>query len=186
MAFSLEALKTSHDVSVRWHSFELRPKGTPPLSEAYKASIAEKRDAFHEMAREHYGVEINSGPFGVDSRLALVGAKFAEAHGVGDAYHDAVFRAYWQQARSIEDVAVLTEIAKRLGLDEAEFVAALGEEMWETAVTNDVHQAYRYGLNAVPALVFANKYLVNGAQPYMTLVQVVEQIQAENESHKVE
>jgi predicted DsbA family dithiol-disulfide isomerase len=33
----------------------------------------------------------------------------------------------------------------------------------------------------VPALVFANKYLVTGAQPYEVLVQVVEQIQDEQE-----
>lgn len=164
---------------MRWHSFELRPKGTPPLSEEYKASIATKRQYFHQMAREHYGVEINEGPFGVDSRPALVGAKYAEAQGAGDAYHDAVFRAYWQQAQSVEDKAVLAEIATQIGLDEAEFRAALEEERWDTAVTADVQQAYSYGLHSVPALVFANKYLVNGAQPYEVLVQVVEQIRAE-------
>ena len=179
MAFSLEALQKSHDVMVQWHSFELRPKGTPPLSEAYKASIAAKRDVFHQMAREQYGVEINSGPFGVDSRPALVGAKFAEAQGVGEAYHDAVFRAYWQQAKSIGDVAVLREIAEGLGLDGEVFVAALTEEEWDTAVTADVHQAYRYGLHGVPALIFAHKYLVSGAQPYDVLVQVVDQIRSE-------
>jgi predicted DsbA family dithiol-disulfide isomerase len=43
----------------------------------------------------------------------------------------------------------------------------------------DVYQAYRYGLNGVPALVFANKYLVSGAQPYEALAQVVEQIRDE-------
>jgi predicted DsbA family dithiol-disulfide isomerase len=175
----LEALKESHNIAVQWHSFELRPKGTPPLSEEYKASIASKRQYFHDMAREHYGVAVNEGPFGVDSRPALIGAKYAEAQGVGDAYHDAVFRAYWQQAKSIEDVAVLAEIAEQVGLDKAEFVAALAEEQWDTAVSADVEQAYHYGLHSVPALVFAHKYLVNGAQPYPMLVQVVEQIQAE-------
>lgn len=161
---------------MRWRSFELRPKGTPPLSEEYKASIAAKRHYFHQMAREHYGVEIHEGPFGVDSRPALVGAKFAEAQGVGDAYHEAVFRAYWQQAKSIEDVAVLTAVAEQVGLDKDAFVAALADEVWETAVAADVHQAYQYGLHSVPALVFNNKYLVNGAQPYDVLVQVVKQI----------
>ena len=181
MAFSLEALKASHDVTVQWHSLELRPKGTPPLSEAYKASIASKRQVFHQMVQEQYGVEINEGPFGIDSRPALVGAKFAEAQGMGDAYHDTVFRAYWQQAKSIEDVAVLAEVAKQIGLDRVEFMAALEGERWDTAVTADVHQAYRYGLNGVPALVFANKYLVSGAQPYEALTQVVEQIRSELE-----
>ena len=121
-------------------------------------------------------MEINEGPFGVDSRPALVGAKFAEAQGMGDAYHDAVFRAYWQQAQSIEETEVLVGVARQVGLDEAEFVAALGMQQWDTAVTEDIYQAYQYGLHSVPALVFANKYLVNGAQPYEILVQVVEQL----------
>ena len=131
------------------------------------------------MAQEQYGVAINEGPFGVDSRPALVGAKYAEAQGVGEAYHDAIFRAYWQQAQSIEETAVLIAVAEQVGLDGPAFEAALAEEKWDTAVTSDVHQAYRYGLNGVPALIFAHKYLVSGAQPYEALVQVIEQIQSE-------
>jgi predicted DsbA family dithiol-disulfide isomerase len=179
VAFSLEALKANHNVTVQWRSFELRPKGSPPISEEYRATIDVKRQYFQQMARDQYGVEINEGPFGVDSRPALVGAKYAEALGVGDAYHEAIFRAYWQEARSIEEIAVLADIAAEVGLDRDAFVVALGEEKWDTAVTADVYQAYRYGLNGVPALVFANKYLVSGAQPYEALAQVVEQIRDE-------
>jgi predicted DsbA family dithiol-disulfide isomerase len=179
VAFSLEALKASHNVTVQWHSFELRPEGSPPISEEYRATIGAKRHYFQQMARDRYGVEINEGPFGVDSRPALVGAKYAEVQGVGDAYHDAVFRAYWQQAKSIEEISVLADIAVEIGLDRDEFVAALEMEQWQSAVTTDVHQAYRYGLNGVPALIFANKYLVSGAQPYELLAQVVEQIRDE-------
>ena len=44
----------------------------------------------------------------------------------------------------------------------------------------DVEQAHDYGLSGVPALVFANKYLVSGAQPYEVLTEVVEKIEAED------
>lgn len=165
---------------VRWRSFELRPKGAPPISPEYRARILAARPRFEAMAREQYGVEINVGPFGVDSRPALVGAKYAEEMGVGEAYHDGVFRAYWQQGQSIEDVEVLAGIAERVGLAREPFLAALaGEGGWQTAVTADVEQAYQYGLSGVPALVFANKYLVSGAQPYEVLAQVADQVAAE-------
>lgn len=167
-------------MAVRWRSFELRPKGAPPISPEYRERILAARPRFEAMAREQYGVEINVGPFGVDSRPALIGAKYAEEMGVGEAYHDAVFRAYWQEGQSIEDVAVLTGIAERVGLARELFLAALaGEGVWETAVTADIEQAYQYGLSGVPALVFANKYLVSGAQPYEVLVQVADQVAAE-------
>ena len=73
------------------------------------------------MAREQYGLEINAGPFGVDSRPALIGAKFAEAQGIGGAYHDAIFRAYWQEAKNIEDREVLREVATAVGLESDQF-----------------------------------------------------------------
>lgn len=126
------------------------------------------------MARERYGLEINSGPFGIDSRPALVGAKFAEARGVGEAYHDAVFRAYWQDARNIEDVAVLAELATAVGLDRDSFLAALDDPAYQQAMLADVQQAFQYGLSGVPALVYNNKYLVTGAQPYELLAEVAE------------
>jgi predicted DsbA family dithiol-disulfide isomerase len=175
----LEELRAKYNVVIKWRSFELRPQGSPPLSEEYRAAIASKRDHFQRLAREQYGVEINSGPFGVNSRLALIGAKFAEAKGMGDAYHEAVFRAYWQEAKSLADTVVLADIATQIGLDGEGFLAALGDEVWETAVTHDVYQAHHYGLNSVPAMVFAHKYLVVGAQPYTVLSQVIEQIQTE-------
>jgi predicted DsbA family dithiol-disulfide isomerase len=40
--------------------------------------------------------------------------------------------------------------------------------------------AREYRLDGVPALVFAERYLVVGAQPYDTLKQVVEKVQEED------
>jgi predicted DsbA family dithiol-disulfide isomerase len=175
----LEALQASHGVTVRWRSFELRPAGTtiPP---DYLARIEAMRPQLYQMAREQYGLELNSGRMGINSRPSLIGAKYAEAQGVGAAYHEAVFAAYWLEARSIEDTAVLADIAESIGLERTAFLAALSEPTWETAVAADIQQARTYGLTGVPALVFANRYLVSGAQPYPTLVQVTEQIMQEN------
>ena len=105
------------------------------------------------MAWERYGLEINSGPFGINSRPALVGAKFAEAQGVGEAYHDAVFRAYWQDAKDISDLNVLAELATAVGLARDQFLAALNNPQFQQEMMADVEQAFQYGLNSVPALV---------------------------------
>ena len=68
------------------------------------------------MAREHYGLEMNEGPFGIDSRPALILDKYAESQGKGAQFHEEVFRAYWQEAKSIEDESVLKEMMTRVGL----------------------------------------------------------------------
>lgn len=140
----------------------------------YRARIEAGRPQLEAMARQRYGLELNVGPFGINSRPALVGAKFAEAHGLGEAYHDAVFRAYWQEAQNIEAVEVLAGLATAVGLNRDEFLAALDDPHYQNAMLADVQQAFQYGLSGVPALVYNNKYLVSGAQPYELLVQVAE------------
>lgn len=185
MASSLEKLAQSHGdshgIALQWRSFELRPKDAPPISPDYRARIEAGRPRLYAIAREQYGLAMNPGPFGFDSRPALTGAKFAESHGQGPAYHARIMQAYWQEAQDIGDLNVLAELAVAVGLDRAEFQAALQSPVYQQAVLADVSQAYAYGINGVPAMIFADKYLVSGAQPYEVLCRAVEQIAAERE-----
>lgn len=135
-----------------------------------------------KRAREQYGLEIHAGPFGINSRPALIADKYAESQGKGEAFHKAIMEAYWQHARSIDDMNNLKEIAEGVGLDAENFDAVLADPIYEMEVIADIDQAHEYGLDAVPALVFDNRYLVVGAQPYDVLRQVVEKIQKEEES----
>ena len=142
----------------------------------YKARIEAGRPVLEKSAREQYGLELNVGPSGINSRPALIAAKFAGSQGLGNAFHKAVMHAYWQQAQSIDDPQVLKEIAQEVGLDTEHFDAALANAEYDAQVSADVEMAREYGISAVPALVFVDKYLVVGAQPYEVLQQVVEKV----------
>jgi predicted DsbA family dithiol-disulfide isomerase len=126
------------------------------------------------MKQEH-GVDIVAGPFGIKSRSALVLQKWAETLGKGDEFHLASFESYWTKGESIQDRAILKIIATQVGLDETQIDDALENPSLNQAVIDDIQQARDYGLDGVPALVFNNKYLVMGAQPYETLVNAVKQ-----------
>ena len=134
---------------------------------------------FAKRAREQYGLEINAGPFGINSRPALIAEKYAESQGKGEVFHKAVMHAYWQEARSIDDKGVLQEIAAQVGLATENFDEVLANPTFDAAVSADVELAHDYGLDGVPALVFADRYLVMGAQPYEVLKGVVEKVQEE-------
>jgi predicted DsbA family dithiol-disulfide isomerase len=175
----LEKLQAEYGVQVNWHSYELRPAGAPPLSEEYRARILAARPRMVAMAQEQYGLEIDNGPFGIDGRPALIGAKYAEAMGVGPEYHDAIFRAYWQEARDISQPEVLRQVATAVNLDPDAFMAALDNPAYDAQVSADIEQAFQFGMSGVPAMVFNQKYLVVGAQPYELLTQVTEKVQAE-------
>lgn len=173
----METLKENYDVEIHWRSFELRPAGAPPVPEWYRQKVLAARPHFEHSMREQYGVEIHSGPWGINSRPALVGHKIALEQGKGDAYHDALMRAYWSEAQNLEDSAVLAAIAETVGLDGSTFTLALNNPTYDQLVTADVKQAHMSGIDAVPALVFNEKYLIKGALPYDALVQVLERVQ---------
>lgn len=165
-------------MEVRWRSYELRPPGSPPVDASFEQYIAQAKPRMQAYARDYFGItDMTLGPIGVSSRPALVGAKYAEAQGVGDEYHQRVFTAYFMQGQAIDDRAWLVGLAVELGLDGEAFGAALDDPTCIAAVEDDVAQAMGAGIQGVPALVFAGKYLISGAQPYDTLARATEQVQ---------
>jgi predicted DsbA family dithiol-disulfide isomerase len=178
----LDSLRETHTVRVEWRAFELRPKGSQPLPPEYRERIRQNWPRVQQIARERFHLEMNRPEEGGEpgkTFLAHVGAKYAIAQGNGEAWHHAVFAAYWQQLRDIGDVTVLVEIAKSVGLDEAGFRAALDDPFTHSAVMEDEEWAYRHGLGGVPALIFGHRYLVSGAQPVEVLREVAERCIAE-------
>lgn len=149
------------------------------ITPEYRAKILGLRPRFEQIAREQYGITVNVGEFGINSRPALIGAKYAETTGYGEAYHAAVMDAYWQKAQDISDLSVLREIAQTAGLDSDQFESALSDQTYIDQVNADIDQAHQYGISGVPAQVVASKYLISGAQPYEVFVQAVEKIRAE-------
>jgi predicted DsbA family dithiol-disulfide isomerase len=178
---SLDDLAQSEDIEVIWKSFELRSKGTqwpPGQEQAYRARVEAAWSRTRQTAQERFGVEMNHHRWGVTSRLALEGAKFAEAQGFGDAYHERMFRAHFVDDKDFGQVEVLADLAAEVGLDRAEFVAAIEAGDYAAAVDADVAQARAYDLTGVPATIIEGKYLLPGAQPLAVLQEVVEKIKS--------
>lgn len=156
----------------------LRPPGSPPMPPEYRARIEASRPMMKERAEQDYGLPFNPGQMEQDSRTALILEKYAESQGKGAEYHQLVMETMWKHAGRIDDRATLSKILAGLGL-ESDIDAILANPEFELAMNTDYMQAHQYGLGGVPALVFENRYLVSGAQPYEVLQQVTEQVMAE-------
>ena len=177
---SLDSLKQTRAVQVQFRAYELRPEGTPPippeLEAQYRQRIAAGWPRVQQIARERCGLELKrmDDPQPHPTRLAHIGARYASAQGQGEAYHRAVFRAHWQELRDISQADTLADIARALGLDEAGFRAALENPDYRAEVEADEYWAYQQNLSGVPAFIFAEHYLVSGAQPVEMLEQLVD------------
>lgn len=109
-----------------------------------------------------------------NSRLAQELGKWADTQPGGEKIHDALFRAYFVDGKNIGDPAVLIDVARQTGLDEAQAREVIEQRTYQDAVDADWAKSRKYGVTGVPTFV-AGGYGVAGAQPYEALVQLVEQ-----------
>ena len=105
-----------------------------------------------------------------NSRLAQELGKWAEEKGKGDAFHHAVFHAYFAEGQNIGSLNVLGEIVASLALDVSEARRVLDKGNYRQAVDDDWAESRRMRVTAVPTFMISGHPLV-GAQPYNALEQ---------------
>lgn len=159
------------NIKVEWKAFELRPEGVE-LPEKPPENLARAKAGIEALGRK-YGLLMTFNNKSKHSRLALEGAKFAERHGLVNEYHDAVFAAQFQKEENINDLNVLCELAKQIGLDQQKFRNALVTRTYEQAVLQDVEEAHSLGIHTVPCYIVDGRALY-GAQNYRTLERLLQ------------
>lgn len=155
------------------------------MSAEHRARIEAGRPIFAARVRRDYGVELNEGPSGINTRKLHALKKYADTQGKGTEFHDAALDAYWMRGLDVSDVTIQQELLKRVGI-ETPVANILADAEYQNQVLADERIAYENGMNGVPALVFAEKYLVMGAQPLDVLKKVVAQVQAETDAPDAE
>jgi predicted DsbA family dithiol-disulfide isomerase len=181
----IEKLRTEHNVKIEWVHFPLHPE-TPPEGRALATLFGgrdEDRRARHAQMKERMTAE--GLPYGertmtYNSRLAQELGKWADTQPGGDAIHDALFRAYFVDARDISQPAVLLEIAEKVGLPVEAARTVLETRAFKQAVDEDWALSRQYRITGVPTFV-VGRHGVVGAQPYEVLEQLVEKSSAEEE-----
>jgi predicted DsbA family dithiol-disulfide isomerase len=176
----IEKLKAEHNVKVEWVHFPLHPE-TPAegraLADLFAGRSPEQRKAMHAQMKAR--MEAEGLPYGdrtmtYNSRLAQELGKWADTQPGGEAIHDALFRAYFVEARDISQPAVLLEIAQQVGLPVDGAREVLEKRTFKDAVDADWKLSREYGITGVPTFVVGRQGVV-GAQPYETLEQLLEE-----------
>jgi predicted DsbA family dithiol-disulfide isomerase len=180
----IEKLRADHHVKVEWVHFPLHPE-TPAegraLADLFAGRSADQRNAMHAQMKARMDAE--GLPYGertmtYNSRLAQELGKWADTQPGGEAIHDALFRAYFVEARDISQPAVLLEIAQQVGLSVDAAREVLDKRTFKDAVDADWNLSREYGITGVPTFV-AGGHGVVGAQPYAALEQLVRKAEEE-------
>lgn len=87
--------------------------------------------------------------------------------------------AYFQQGVDISDREKLAEIARNVGLSDAEINRAFSDEDITTVVRQNMSQIKANGITSVPTLIIDSKYAISGAQGETGYLDILKQVVAQ-------
>jgi predicted DsbA family dithiol-disulfide isomerase len=141
--------------------FELRPEPHPTLRPEDDYLQRAWADRVYPIARQ-MGVPINMPKVSPQphSHLAFEGFQYAMEHGKGNEYNHRVLEAFFVEGQDIGDVAVLTNLAGEVGLDEKGFEEALRTREYRENHRQALRHAYEEaGVTGVPMFVVGDQVL---------------------------
>ncbi|MGP4714815.1 MULTISPECIES: DsbA family oxidoreductase [unclassified Psychrobacter] len=185
LAQALKQTNTEHEIY--WHPFELNPN-MPAEGQNLREHIIEKygstkaqsdasREAMTQAGRE-VGFEFN---FNDDTRMHNTFdlhqlLHWAEQQGHMHELKQALFVAHFTDGRNISDITVLADIAAETGLDRSEALAVLEDQRFAKEVRAAEQHWQQQGIQSVPAVIFNERHLVNGAQGEESFTSILQQL----------
>ena len=184
---ALEAVGDDVRAEIHLHPFELNPNMPPEGENTFEhvrakyGSTPERSAAARQVIAEHgaaVGFTFNYGP---DSRIwntfdAHRLLHWAELEGRALELKQALFKATFTDQRPSSDPAALVDAAREAGLD----ADAAREVLASGAYADDVraHEDYwrQRGINAVPSIIFNQRWLIQGGQPTQVFERAIRDI----------
>lgn len=150
------------DLTVCWHPFELHPDLPPRGARPQNPAFLRRKIQYDIDALEpELGVKLHVPQDRVtNSHLALEGSLYARGKGCFDAYHRAVFAAFFEQRRDIGALDTIVTIGAEAGLDAADLRRALEEHRYSDEVVRLRVAAEEFGVAAVPTFVANNQGVI--------------------------
>lgn len=173
----LKQAATNLDVQldVQWHPFELNPTMPSDGEDLYQhfqkkyGMSREKTDQLGTSLRNHgrpLGFEFNypAGNRMRNSFLAHQLLAWAKPQGLDTRLYEALFAAYFTDQQDIASFEVLLKIAEAVGLNPVEAETVLSRGTYSEAVKTEEQHWLSNGIQAVPAVILNNRFLISGAR----------------------
>ena len=171
----LKKLQQELDFDVEWKAFEIHPE-TPKegmKTANYFPNYDMKTMKNHiENFGKDVGIKLN-GDVLANSKLSLAANEFAKEKGKFNEFHEAIFKANFEDGENIGDINVLLAIAEGVGLNKKELSHYLRNQENLNAIDESSAQAMKLGITGVPSFIINNKMVV-GAQSSEVLKEFIE------------
>jgi len=171
----IDRLKKEYEIEAKWVAFPLHPE-TPEEGLALEGLFAGRSVDIQAIMMRlkrvagELGLPLADRTKTYNSRPAQELVKWAEAEGKGDEFHDAVFRAYFVEAKNIAKPDTLVGLSESIGLPGDEARCIVRDRTFREAVDADWKRSRDLGITAVPTIIVRSQGIV-GFQPYDVLEQ---------------
>ncbi|WP_424833520.1 DsbA family oxidoreductase [Ruegeria sp.] len=186
----------NHPFVIEWHPFQLNPD-MPDGGMDRRAYLEQKFGGKDGAVRayapvvehaENAGLSIDfegmkRTPNTLDAHRLI---HWAGIEGKQNDVVDALFNAYFVEARDIGDHEVLGDIADGVGMDAAVVQKLLKSDSDREDIRNRDAHSRQMGVNSVPTFIVANQHAVPGAQPPELWGQVIAEIMSQIEGSSAE
>jgi predicted DsbA family dithiol-disulfide isomerase len=172
------------DIKLYWHPFELNPNLAAD-GQNLTEHLAQKYGSTPEQSQQNrqrlvdLGKELNfEFNFSADSKIfnTFLAHQLLFWSALFDKQTQlklALFQAYFTEQKNPQDIEVLVDIATQVGLEANEARAVLQEGRFALEVKQAEQLWINSGVQAVPALIFNQKYLLSGAQPSEAIEELI-------------
>jgi len=163
-------------VEASWLPFELHPEAPlegSPMPERIRGAWGRLETVAAEV-----GLAMKRPDRVINSRLALSTAEFARDHGKYDEVRVALTKAHWAGTAQLDRIEDLQRVAADAGLDPDALKRELDSGRYETLLDHHRADAESVGINAIPAHIVGQRYLLLGAQPYDAFIEVLDALRA--------
>ena len=186
----------NHPFVIEWHPFQLNPD--MPDSGMDRREYLERKFGGKEGAVRAYAPVVehaeNAGlkidfegmqrtPNTLDAHRLI---HWAGIEGKQNEIVDALFDAYFVQARDIGDHEVLADIADSVGMDAAVVLKLLQSDADREDIRKRDSHSREMGVSSVPTYIVANQHAVPGAQPPEMWGKVIGEIMSQIEASSAE
>ncbi|SJN59020.1 DSBA-like thioredoxin domain protein [Vibrio ruber DSM 16370] len=170
---------------IHWHPFELNP--TLPaggeilnqhLQTKYQMTAKQRRQSQQKLTElgNELGIDFQ---FTADMRIyntrkAHQLMMWAARSQQQTSFQKALFLAYFQEGKAMDDTDILLDIAVAQGLDRRDCQRVLADPGWSSAVVQTEQQWLEAGIQAVPAMIIEQHILLCGARPITELHQTID------------
>lgn len=180
--------RPDHPFVIEWHPFMLNPS-MPPEGMDRREYMEAKFGPAEGIVKAYLPVQQAAEAAGLPFDLSRITRTpstldahrlihWAGLEGRQSAVVSALFRAYFAEGRDIGDRAVLADLAQAAGMDRAVVARLLDSGADADDIRARDADIRARGLQGVPGFLIGRRYLLSGAQPAETWLNILDQLAA--------